>query len=254
MVWWDGGAGLGLLSRPLPPLCVCSRSPTPSYHPPCPPRLPVHPEPQPQRPSRVLLPGPSTFASLWASCLPAPLSAPPPHPPLGPNGMSPLLTPSPPPSPHTHEHTTASANSASQPRAGERRERARRELVKDGACPPSPLDFPQTSLRPTHSHHHTTPPTVVPGEARDPGHPLLLPAGRAGQCVCLPCSSRWLDPRPLTHPTHTPNQTIEFYSPLTMIVGQNGSGKTTIIECLKYACTGKLPPGGASTAGQVRAW
>ncbi len=38
-----------------------------------------------------------------------------------------------------------------------------------------------------------------------------------------------------------------------MIVGQNGSGKTTIIECLKYACTGKLPPGGASTAGQVRA-
>lgn len=45
-------------------------------------------------------------------------------------------------------------------------------------------------------------------------------------------------------------QTIEFYSPLTMIVGQNGSGKTTIIECLKYACTGKLPPGGASTAGQ----
>lgn len=45
-------------------------------------------------------------------------------------------------------------------------------------------------------------------------------------------------------------QTIEFYSPLTMIVGQNGSGKTTIIECLKYACTGKLPPGGASTSGQ----
>lgn len=27
-----------------------------------------------------------------------------------------------------------------------------------------------------------------------------------------------------------------------MIVGANGCGKTTIIECLKYACTGSLPP------------
>jgi DNA repair protein RAD50 len=36
---------------------------------------------------------------------------------------------------------------------------------------------------------------------------------------------------------------IEFYSPLTMIVGANGCGKTTIIESLKYCCTGSLPPG-----------
>jgi DNA repair protein RAD50 len=36
--------------------------------------------------------------------------------------------------------------------------------------------------------------------------------------------------------------TIEFYSPLTMIVGANGCGKTSIIESLKYACTGALPP------------
>eukprot|EP00635_Sarcinochrysidales_sp_CCMP3193_P013295 CAMPEP_0118914568 /NCGR_PEP_ID=MMETSP1166-20130328/14914_1 /TAXON_ID=1104430 /ORGANISM="Chrysoreinhardia sp, Strain CCMP3193" /LENGTH=1547 /DNA_ID=CAMNT_0006854171 /DNA_START=84 /DNA_END=4727 /DNA_ORIENTATION=+ len=36
---------------------------------------------------------------------------------------------------------------------------------------------------------------------------------------------------------------MEFYSPLTMIVGKNGCGKTTIIECLKYGLTGKLPPG-----------
>ncbi|KAK9866483.1 hypothetical protein WJX84_001219 [Apatococcus fuscideae] len=35
---------------------------------------------------------------------------------------------------------------------------------------------------------------------------------------------------------------IEFYKPLTLIVGQNGAGKTTVIECLKQACTGSLPP------------
>lgn len=35
---------------------------------------------------------------------------------------------------------------------------------------------------------------------------------------------------------------VEFYKPLTLIVGQNGAGKTTIIECLKQVCTGELPP------------
>ncbi|ODQ80324.1 hypothetical protein BABINDRAFT_161278 [Babjeviella inositovora NRRL Y-12698] len=35
---------------------------------------------------------------------------------------------------------------------------------------------------------------------------------------------------------------IQFGKPLTVITGQNGSGKTTIIECLKYATTGDLPP------------
>ncbi|RYH29590.1 hypothetical protein EON65_07945 [archaeon] len=38
------------------------------------------------------------------------------------------------------------------------------------------------------------------------------------------------------------DENIEFYSPLTMIVGANGCGKTTIIESLKFACTGSLPP------------
>jgi DNA repair protein RAD50 len=38
------------------------------------------------------------------------------------------------------------------------------------------------------------------------------------------------------------DENIEFYSPLTMIVGQNGCGKTTIIESLKFACTGLMPP------------
>ncbi|KAH0847408.1 hypothetical protein AYO21_03685 [Fonsecaea monophora] len=37
-------------------------------------------------------------------------------------------------------------------------------------------------------------------------------------------------------------QHIKFESPLTLIVGQNGSGKTTIIECLKFAFTGMQPP------------
>ncbi|KAI8807344.1 AAA domain-containing protein [Cladochytrium replicatum] len=35
---------------------------------------------------------------------------------------------------------------------------------------------------------------------------------------------------------------IEFYTPLTLICGHNGAGKTTIIECLKYVTTGDLPP------------
>ncbi|KAL9098251.1 MAG: hypothetical protein Q9163_006058 [Psora crenata] len=52
----------------------------------------------------------------------------------------------------------------------------------------------------------------------------------------------------LTHTTsvrsfdNTRSETIQFNTPLTLIVGYNGSGKTTIIECLKYATTGDLPP------------
>lgn len=38
------------------------------------------------------------------------------------------------------------------------------------------------------------------------------------------------------------SETIQFGFPLTLICGQNGCGKTTIIECLKYATTGDLPP------------
>lgn len=57
--------------------------------------------------------------------------------------------------------------------------------------------------------------------------------------------------------------TIEFFTPLTLICGHNGSGKTvslkhekffsfffqfysiqqTIIECLKFMTTGEMPPG-----------
>ncbi|KAL1922188.1 uncharacterized protein VTP21DRAFT_9727 [Calcarisporiella thermophila] len=48
------------------------------------------------------------------------------------------------------------------------------------------------------------------------------------------CGIRSFDPG-----SHT---VIDFQSPLTLIVGPNGAGKTTIIECLKYATTGDLPP------------
>ena len=34
---------------------------------------------------------------------------------------------------------------------------------------------------------------------------------------------------------------ITFPKPLTLIVGSNGAGKTTIIECLKMGSTGELP-------------
>ncbi|KAK1435336.1 hypothetical protein QVD17_01097 [Tagetes erecta] len=39
---------------------------------------------------------------------------------------------------------------------------------------------------------------------------------------------------------------ITFFKPLTLIVGANGAGKTTIIECLKLSCTGELPPNARS--------
>ncbi|KAJ6017454.1 hypothetical protein N7451_000833 [Penicillium sp. IBT 35674x] len=50
-----------------------------------------------------------------------------------------------------------------------------------------------------------------------------------------------LDPRVRSF-DNTRSETIQFHTPLTLIVGYNGSGKTTIIECLKYATTGDLPP------------
>jgi DNA repair protein RAD50 len=40
----------------------------------------------------------------------------------------------------------------------------------------------------------------------------------------------------------TKGETVVFNAPLTLIVGWNGSGKTTIIESLRYATTGELPP------------
>ncbi|GAB1599065.1 DNA repair protein RAD50-like [Argonauta hians] len=49
-------------------------------------------------------------------------------------------------------------------------------------------------------------------------------------------------------PDDSDKQVISFFCPLTLILGQNGTGKTTIIECLKFMTTGDLPPG-AKTNG-----
>ncbi|XP_072044282.1 DNA repair protein RAD50.L-like [Amphiura filiformis] len=37
------------------------------------------------------------------------------------------------------------------------------------------------------------------------------------------------------------SQSIQFFRPLTLITGQNGAGKTTVIECLRYMTTGETP-------------
>ncbi|CAH0691791.1 unnamed protein product [Spodoptera exigua] len=44
-------------------------------------------------------------------------------------------------------------------------------------------------------------------------------------------------------PEDSDEQGILFESPLTLILGQNGCGKTTIIEALRYAITSQMPPG-----------
>lgn len=46
-------------------------------------------------------------------------------------------------------------------------------------------------------------------------------------------------------------QQLKFSTPLTLILGQNGCGKTTIIESIKYACTAELPAGTDNGKGFV---
>ena len=47
----------------------------------------------------------------------------------------------------------------------------------------------------------------------------------------------------------TDEQKIEFERPLTLILGQNGAGKTTIIESLRTMTSGSMPPN--SMAGKT---
>ncbi|KAG5474617.1 hypothetical protein LSCM4_03790 [Leishmania orientalis] len=57
------------------------------------------------------------------------------------------------------------------------------------------------------------------------------------------CGVRSFDPNP------TNQQFIQFQKPLTVILGKNGAGKTTIIEALLNACTGAMPPGSGTEKG-----
>jgi len=50
---------------------------------------------------------------------------------------------------------------------------------------------------------------------------------------------------------HERMEVIDFERPVTLIVGPNGSGKTTIIECLKMASAGHLPPNAKNGQGFV---
>lgn len=45
------------------------------------------------------------------------------------------------------------------------------------------------------------------------------------------------------------NETIYFNTPVTLFLGQNGSGKTTIIESIRFALTSELPSGSSNGQG-----
>lgn len=52
-------------------------------------------------------------------------------------------------------------------------------------------------------------------------------------------------------PTEEDQIEIKFKRPFTLISGQNGAGKTTIIESLKYATSGAFPPGTKNAGGWI---
>lgn len=114
----------------------------------------------------------------------------------------------------------------------------------------------RTALSP-HRHHvcpppHTLPPLLTLPGVRSPLHKFSPPADKTARIDKLAIIGYppFLKHIPLSNLTpdrirsfdNTRTETIQFQTPLTLIVGYNGSGKTTIIECLKYATTGDLPP------------
>lgn len=50
--------------------------------------------------------------------------------------------------------------------------------------------------------------------------------------------------RSFDHNLEDNKSTIVFEPPLTVIVGRNGAGKTSLIEALRYSITGDLPLNG----------
>ena len=47
------------------------------------------------------------------------------------------------------------------------------------------------------------------------------------------------------------HQILDFFKPLTLILGSNGSGKTTVIESLRMMTTGQLPPNASRGASFI---
>ena len=71
----------------------------------------------------------------------------------------------------------------------------------------------------------------------------MPPAWRRGGTLFYPSHPSFCAARPCAlYPVRECRQEIKFFHPLTVIVGQNGCGKTTVIESLKYITTGTVPP------------
>ena len=100
--------------------------------------------------------------------------------------------------------------------------------------------FKKIATDPRHllDYYHTAGPHRRPSKRRNEG------TGTVASCptVATMSSIKKLSIQGIRSFSPNQEETIEFYSPLTMIVGANGCGKTSIIEALKYACTGALPP------------
>lgn len=64
-------------------------------------------------------------------------------------------------------------------------------------------------------------------------------------------SSLWVTGIRSFGPFEEDRQHIKFSTPLTIILGPNGCGKTSIIESLRFACSGDVPEGSQRGQGFV---